>query len=121
MGKVLIVAMDEMYQGMHGMSSYEFFDEGMTALQEAGIEMSLEVINNYDEIMTQIEEEAMAEVDFSDGEMDYDEVLEEMISDDVLFNIYKVVDEIADKTDRELEEMYSEDPDGFIENYTTEF
>lgn len=89
-----IVAMEAEYQGLHGMVDYAI--EPSIDYNEAcgiGEEMSRCVMCDYQDIMNILEDRARDYVDAGDYD-DFDGALEDAISDNVYFMIYKIRDDV---------------------------
>lgn len=128
---LFIYAYEQMYQGMHGMydrcfiEGTDIYDD--VAIDEA-IDMSLGVIESYSQIINLIEDEAAecTDYDLQDKEYDqnqwdrlYDLYLEELMNDDIFYQIFKVKDEYSKgKTDTMLDqETLNLSPEEIIEEY----
>lgn len=117
---VAIKAYDQIYAGLHGMSSYtiievdNFEDAEMYAIQE-----SIEVINSYSAIMDELEDEARSNIENEDDEEEFEYAFDEAINNDVAYDCY-IITKKTDETIKELENKYYNNEKSFIQEYCDE-
>ena len=118
MAKYLIYAYENLYGGLHGMCSYTVVEkrDDRDAFETAA-QLSREVIDSYDCILQDLEEEVREYHDETDDEFADD--LEQVIEEDIAYEVYKINVKAVDHdpTVEELEDLFWEDEDYFFEHY----
>ena len=109
--KYFVYAYDGIYGGLHGMYDWVFMEGTYEEAEDYGIEMSRDVIDSYSEIRQSL-------FDYEDEEEIYEryseEEIEEIIQEDIAFEIYEVRDDAP--SFKELEAM-NLDPESYIKEY----
>ena len=113
---VLIHAYERQYEGYHGMHQTFVADyDNKNQILEDAIQASYEVMNDYDEIYTCLEEEAR---ECCEDEDDFDDALEEVMRENVEFEVYELTNVPDNVSARELDELVViEGVDAIIEKY----
>lgn len=120
---VAIHAYDQIYQGLHGMESYEVVEViNEEEAEDYAISSSVDIMNSYGDIMEELEAEARENVDFyidptTDKEEAYDYALDDSINEDVAYDIYVLKNNITDSLEA-LNDKYVRDPESFIEEFS---
>lgn len=113
-----IRAYDGVFEGLHGMEAravVEVIEE--EEVREIGYEMSRQVIEDYQDIYNTFIEEA--EFNGIDEESDeWYEYIEEQIENDICYDYWRVKEN--SKSLEDLNEMFYNDPEGFIDEYCEE-
>ena len=118
---LFIYAYENFYGGLHGMNDYGFFkiDKEKEA-EEIALDLSCGVIEGYEDIERQLEEEA----DFYSDDRESDEwytAYDDAVMQDTAYEIYALKDEIKEKSECELFELVAQEGvEGFIEKYCEE-
>ena len=114
MKKYAIYAYDNTYGGLHGYESYAIVDcKDQKEAEMTGAEMSREVINDFGLIDDEME--AYVNSEDYDEEESY-EYEDELIEEDIAYEIYEVVD-TKGISDEILEIEFWNDKENFIKNY----
>lgn len=101
MERYAVYAIENMYQGLHGLYDFAIVDGDEEDAEIQGSAMSYELITSYDCIFEDLEEEAGGD----------EELLEELIFEEICYEVYKINDskeEIKKLSNRELEELFDE-------------
>ena len=120
---VAIHAYDQIYQGLHGMESYEVVEViNEEEAEDYAISSSVDIINTYEDIMRELEEEAKENIDFYndptiDEEEAYEYALDDCINEDIAYDIYILKDNITDSLEA-LNNKYVRNPKSFIEEFS---
>lgn len=121
MARYAIWAAEQMYAGLYGMSSTCVIEcDTLKEAQEVGEEESLYIMDEYQTISDELEEEVQDEIDFNDIQNEYEEdnIRAEIYRENILFQIFKIDEAAAaDYTTEQLDAMYYNDPDDFIDRY----
>lgn len=111
-----IHAFENQYGGFHGMEQYAVVEVmSEEEAKEIATEMSAEVIDNYNEIYDAFVEEAEDNGIEEDTEEWYN-FIDECIAEDIDYEYWKVKDETT-KTLEELNEMFYNNPDEFVDTF----
>jgi hypothetical protein len=114
MKKYAIYAYDNTYGGLHGYENHAIVDcKDQKEVEMTGAEMSREVINDFGLVDDEMEAYINSE--------DYDEedsygYEDELIEEDIAYDIYEVVD-TKGLSNEELESEFYNDKEDFIKNY----
>lgn len=120
---VAIHAYDQIFEGLHGMESYEVVEViNEEEAKDYAISSSVDIINSYEDIMRELEEEAGENIDFYidptiDEEEAYEYALDDRINEDIAYDIYILKDNIIDSLEV-LNNKYNEYPESFIEEFS---
>lgn len=108
-----IDAKEQIYGGMHGIRTLivDNFEDVQEA-DECGIEASRDLIESH--CLNYLKEEVESQIEEED---DFDYFIEEAINDDIDFTVYKIKDEYQKQLPEDLEGLFYEDSDEFIEKY----
>lgn len=109
----VIKAYENTYAGYHGLVEYILEECPLNEAVDIGIEESRNIIKNYDFIYELVTDGLEEESD------DYEEMLEEAIQEDIVYEIFEVLEhEDLNMNDLEsMEDLLKEDPEAFIECY----
>ena len=111
-----IHAFEDQYQGYHGMANYAVVEAiSEEVAKEIAIEMSQEIINDYDEIYNTFTEEAEY-YGIEEGTEEWHDFINESMAEDIAYEYWKVK-EGTTKTLEELNEMFYNDPDEFVNTF----
>lgn len=121
-----VIACEQMYNGMHGMVSYFVVEGTEKDAEEAAIEASYEIMEEYSCIMNDLQAMAEEAVDF-EGEEEYEEgtaewdeavsfALGETMRENLQYEIYPIVKE-TNLSLEQLDNLFSDDPEDFIREY----
>lgn len=109
--KYFVYAYEGIYGGLHGMYDWVFMEGSYAEAESYGVEMSSNVIDSYAEIrqnLFDVEDEEEIYARYSEEEV------EEIIQEDIAFEIYEVRDDAPPF--KEMEEM-NLDPESYIKEY----
>lgn len=102
--KVAIHAYENIYGGLHGIENYAVVEvDDLEEAEAYGVEMSIDVINSYHNIIEEFYESAEAD-GLEINSPEWDEYIDECIESDIVYNIYPLTTE----TDKTLEELTDE-------------
>lgn len=124
-----VIACEQMYGGLHGMVSY-FVTEGTEKeAEEMAIEESYAIMEEFSSIMDDLQEAAREYLGWTEEEFDeyiedwnsaenaeYAEVLNEIMQDNLEYEIYPIVKETNFSIEH-LDDLFNENPEGFIREY----
>ncbi len=114
MAKYAIYAYDNRYGGLHGYENYAIADfRDQKEAEMTGAEMSREVINDYGLVDDDMEDYINSEDYDEEASYDYEN---ELIEEDIAYNIYEVID-TKGLSDEDLESEFYNDKEEFIKNY----
>ena len=114
---------DEFYGGLHGMIAYEIFEGTEEEADARGLEMSYEVINDYEAITDALEEDVKDQcewenIDYDEGGEEVDNIRDEVYGEDTGWNIYRLDENKLPTSDfNKLEDMFYNNPDEFLREY----
>lgn len=122
-----VIACEQMYGGMHGMVSYFVIEGTEEDAEEAAIEASYEIMQEYSSIMEDLENAAREEIEFeNEDEEDYEEsaeeddeysrALEEQMQENLQYEIYPIVKE-TNLSLEQLDNLFCRNPEEFIRKY----
>lgn len=125
-----VIAYEQLYGGLHGMVSYFVAEGTRKEVEEQAIDESYSIMEEYSDIMDDLEEAAKEEVGFEpdqyedyeegEGSAEYDDeysrALDEQMAENVQYEIYPVVKETNFSIEH-LDELFNDNPEGFIREY----
>ena len=125
-----VIAYEQLYGGLHGMVSYFVAEGTREEVEEMATEESYSIMEEYSDIMEDLEEAAKEEVGFEpdqyedyeegEGSAEYDDeysrALDEQMAENVQYEIYPVVKETNFSIEH-LDELFNDNPEGFIREY----
>ena len=125
-----VIACEQMYEGLHGMVSYFVTEGPEEAAEEAAIEESYAIMEEYSSIMDDLEAAAREEVgfdedqyeDYEEGEGsatwddEYSRVLGEQMAENLMYEIYPIVEE-TNLSLEQLDNLFNRNPEEFIRKY----
>lgn len=119
--KLFIYAYDQLYEGLHGMYEYTFYEtDNQKEAEETAIELSCDVINSYYDIEDKLAEDADSVCDDRESE-EWETAYDEAVMEDTAYEIYALNEDIKDKSDDELNELVDEwSIERFVEKYCHE-
>lgn len=110
-----IYAYEETYAGLHGMNTTAICEcDSLREAEEIGLQLGIEVQEDYDDIMQSIYDDA--ECEYPEGSEEYFDCIEELKAERALMDIYLITDTHG-KTEKELEEEFYNDREGFVKAY----
>ena len=118
-----IRAYDNFYGGLHGMIEYEIFEGTEEEADARGLEMSYEIINDYECITDVLEDDVKDQcewenIDYDEGGEEVDNILNEVYGGDTAWDIHQLNDSKLPTLDfNKLENMFYNNPDEFLEEY----
>ena len=119
-----IHAYDELYNGLHGMGSFEIAEgESIDDVIVDAIEMAWDILSSYSQIVDELEETIkeeceFAEVPYGEGTNEEEDIRYEIYSNDLAYDVWELDKEKLPTEDlRKLDEMFSYDPENFLELY----
>lgn len=121
-----IVAAEGLYHGLHGIEHREIFEASdLETAHAIGTELSLEVMNSYDFIVEQLENDVEDEIQFNDTvkwtDTRVEQLRSEIYDDNVYYDLYELDEEkIKDKSAEELENELYNDLEEFLKKYQKE-
>ena len=105
------------------MIEYEIFEGTEEQANARGLEMSYEVINDYEAITDALEEDVKDQcewenIDYDEGGEEVDNIRDEVYGEDTGWNIYQLDKNKLPTLDfKKLEDMFYNSPDEFLEEY----
>lgn len=122
-----VIACEQIYDGLHGMVSYFVVEGTEEDAEEAAIEASYEIMQEYSSIMEDLENAAREEIEFeNEDEEDYEEsaewddeysrALEEQMQENLQYEIYPIVKE-TNLSLKQLDGLFCRNPEEFIREY----
>ena len=125
-----VIACEQMYCGLHGMVSYFVAEGTREEVEEQAIDESYSIMEEYSNIMDDLEEAAKEEVGFEpdqyedyeegEGSAEYDDeysrALDEQMAENLQYEIYPIVKETNFSIEH-LDELFNDNPEGFIREY----
>ena len=124
-----VIACEQMYGGLHGMVS-QFVAEGTEEeVEEQAIDESYSIMEQYSDIMDDLEAAAANEIGWDEDELDeymedstsgaddeYMRALDEQMLEDLQYEIYPIVKE-TDLSLEQLDNLFNRNPEDFIREY----
>lgn len=118
-----IRAYDELYGGLHGMCDLDIIEGSENFAEDMAKEMSISVIESYNEIYDQLEDDVKQYCeeegfDYDENGEEVEDIREEVYGGDIAWDIHEL-DKIALPTldFNELNNMFYNNPDEFLELY----
>lgn len=124
-----VIACEQMYGGLHGMVSYFVAEGTEEEVEEMAIEESYAIMEEFSSIMDDLQEAAREYLGWTEEEFDeyiedwnsaenaeYAEVLNEIMQDNLEYEIYPIVKE-TNLSLEHLDNLFNENPEGFIREY----
>ena len=114
---------DDIYGGLHGMKEIEIYEGTENEAIEYARELADSVISSYSDIYDALEDSVREYCEDEGIEMDVgsekeDDIREEFYNDDMVYGCIELdVSKLPTLDIEELEKMYYNDEDGFIEAY----
>lgn len=124
-----VIACEQMYGGMHGMVSYFVAEGTEEEVEEMAIDESYSIMEDYSDIMDDLEAAAREELESENGEdyeEDYEEsaewddeysrALEEQMQENLQYEIYPIVKE-TNLSLEQLDGLFNNSPEEFVREY----
>ena len=114
---------DDMYGGLHGMKEVEIYEGTENEAIEYARELADSVISSYSDIYDALEDSVREYcedegIEMGIGSEEEDDIREEFYNDDMVYGCIELdVNKLPTLDIEELEKMYYNDEDGFIEAY----
>jgi len=114
---------DDIYGGLHGMKEVEIYEGTENEAIEYARELADSVISSYSEIYDALEDSVREYcedegIEMGVGSEEEDDIREEFYNDDMVYGCIELdVNKLPTLDIEELEKMYYNDEDGFIEAY----
>lgn len=114
---------DDIYGGLHGMKEVEIYEGTENEAIEYARELADSVISSYSDIYDALEDSVREYcedegIEMSIGSEEEDDIREEFYNDDMVYGCIELdVNKLPTLDIEELEKMYYNDEDGFIEAY----
>ena len=124
-----VIACEQMYGGLHGMVSYFVTEGPEEAAEEAAIDESYAIMEEYSSIMEDLEAAAAEEIGWDEDELDeymedstsgvddeYTRALNEQMRENLMYEIYPIVEE-TNLSLEQLDNLFCRNPEEFIRKY----
>ena len=124
-----VIACEQMYNGLHGMVSYFVVEGTEEEAEEAAIDESYSIMEEYSSIMEDLEAAAAEEVGWDEDEFDeymedstsgvddeYTRALDERMRENLEYEIYPIVKE-TNLSLEQLDNLFNRNPEDFIREY----
>ena len=125
-----VIAYEQMYGGLYGMVSYFVIEGTEEDAEEAAIEASYEIMQEYSCIMDDLEAAAREEIgfdedqygDYKEGEGsaawddEYSRALDEQMAENLMYEIYPIVKE-TNLSLKQLDNLFCRNPEEFVREY----
>ena len=114
---------DDIYGGLHGMKEVEIYEGTKNEAIEYARELADSVISSYSDIYDALEDSVREYcedegIEMGVGSEEEDDIREEFYNDDMVYGCIELdVNKLPTLDIEELEKMYYNDEDGFIEAY----
>lgn len=114
---------DDIYSGLHGMKEVEIYEGTENEAIEYARELADSVISSYSDIYDALEDSVREYcedegIEMGVGSEEEDDIREEFYNDDMVYGCIELdVNKLPTLDLEELEKMYYNDEDGFIEAY----
>lgn len=114
---------DDIYGGLHGMKEVEIYEGTENEAIEYARELANSVISSYSDIYDALEDSVREYcedegIEMGVGSEEEDDIREEFYNDDMVYGCIELdVNKLPTLDIEELEKMYYNDEDGFIEAY----
>ena len=124
-----VIACEQMYGGLHGMVSYFVAEGTEEEVEEQAIDESYSIMEQYSDIMDDLEAAAANEIGWDEDELDeywedstsgaddeYTRALDEQMLEDLQYEIYPIVKETNFSLEQ-LDNLFNRNPEDFIREY----
>lgn len=120
-----VIACEQMYGGLHGMVSYFVAEGTEEEVEEMAIDESYSIMEDYSDIMDDLEAAAREELEFENEEDceesaewddEYARALEEQMQENLQYEIYPIVKE-TNLSLEQLDGLFNNSPEEFIREY----
>ena len=124
-----VIACEQMYGGLHGMVSYFVAEGTEEEVEEQAIDESYSIMEQYSDIMDDLEAAAADEIGWDEDELDeymedstsgadeeYTNVLNELMKENLQYEIYPIVKE-TNLSLEQLDNLFNRNPEDFIREY----
>ena len=124
-----VIACEQMYGGLHGMVSYFVAEGTEEEVEEQAIDESYSIMEQYSDIMDDLEAAAANEIGWDEDELDeywedstsgaddeYTRALDEQMLENLQYEIYPIVKE-TDLSLEQLDNLFNRNPEDFIREY----
>lgn len=119
----VIHAFETKYGGYHGIEDWTISEGTEEEADKEAAELSLEVMNSYNFIIDELENDVEAFTDENMSEDDIEELRYDIYNENVAYEIWKIKSDVHDnfsKSDYGIDDLIDElykDPEEFIERY----
>lgn len=124
-----VIACEQMYGGLHGMVSYFVAEGTEEEVEEQAIDESYSIMEQYSDIMDDLEAAAANEIGWDEDELDeymedstsgaddeYTRALDEQMLENLQYEIYPIVKE-TNLSLEQLDNLFNRNPEDFIREY----
>ena len=124
-----VIACEQMYGGLHGMVSYFVAEGTEEEVEEMAIDESYSIMEEYSDIMDDLEAAAAEEIGWDEDELDeymedstsgaddeYTRALNEQMQENLQYEIYPIVKE-TNLSLEQLDNLFNCNPEDFIREY----
>ena len=124
-----VIACEQMYGGLHGMVSYFVAEGTEEEVEEQAIDESYSIMEQYSDIMDDLEAAAADEIGWDEDELDeymedstsgaddeYTRALDEQMLENLQYEIYPIVKE-TNLSLEQLNNLFNRNPEDFIREY----
>lgn len=125
-----VIASEQMYGGLHGMVSYFVAEGTEEEVEEMAIDESYSIMEEYSDIMDDLEAAAAEEIGWDEDELDeymedstsgaaddeYTRALNEQMQENLQYEIYPIVKE-TNLPLEQLDNLFNRNPEDFIREY----
>ena len=124
-----VIACEQMYGGLHGMVSYFVAEGTEEEVEEMAIDESYSIMEEYSDIMDDLEAAAAEEIGWDEDELDeymedstsgaddeYTRALNEQMQENLQYEIYPIVKE-TNLSLEQLDNLFNNNPDDFLREY----
>ena len=124
-----VIACEQMYGGLHGMVSYFVAEGTEEEVEEQAIDESYSIMEEYSDIMDDLEAAAAEEIGWDEDELDeymedstsgaddeYTRALDEQMLENLQYEIYPIVKE-TNLSLEQLNNLFNRNPEDFIREY----
>lgn len=116
-----IHAREGIYQGLHGMERFAVEDSPNDDLVfRDATEMSFDVMNDYSDVMDELQHQVDDYLEDNDYEVSDDEAWDVIMNENVDYTVYKIKEYYQTEDPMILEYIFEEDPESFIKKYCDE-
>lgn len=124
-----VIACEQMYGGLHGMVSYFVAEGTEEEVEEQAIDESYSIMEQYSDIMDDLEAAAANEIGWDEDELDkymedatleaddeYTRAFNEQMAENLMYEIYPIVKE-TNLSLEQLDNLFNRNPEEFIREY----